>query len=101
MNNKSNINYIKLLLKTKWKKRSKIEIKTTTTVQKTSLKNCQFQTSETLLFMGVQKLYGSETSQFLPCLLQVLDKLWQLFIFSNHLANIGHFTVDLLKRSDT
>ena len=64
-------------------KRSKTEIKTTATVIKLSLKNNQFQTSGTLLFTVVHKLYEPEMSQFLPCLLQVLDKLRQLFTFSN------------------
>ena len=43
----------------------------------------QFQISHILLFTGAQKLYGSETSRFLPCMLQCLDNLRQLFIFSN------------------
>ena len=56
----------------------------------------QFQTSEILIFMSVQKLHGPEISRFLPCMLQ----LW-LFIFSNCIREINHFTLDLLKRSDT
>ena len=51
--------------------------------------------------MGVQKLYGPEISWFLPCVLQFLDNLWQLFIFSNYLSEIDHFKLGLLKRSDT
>ena len=78
LNNKNNINYIKLFLNTNWKKRLQIEIKTTTTVIKLSLKNYQFQTSGILLFTGVQKLYGPKIPQFLPCLLQILEKLRQL-----------------------
>ena len=54
-----------------------------------------------LLFTGVQKSYGPEISRFLPCMQQVLDNLRQLFIFSDYTAEIGQFTLDLLKRSDT
>ena len=54
-----------------------------------------------LLFTGVQKSYGPEISRFLPCMLQVLENLRQLFIFSNYIAEIDQFTLDLLKRSDT
>ena len=61
----------------------------------------QFQTSEILLFTVFQKLYGPEISRFLPCMLQVLDSLRQLFIFSNYIGETDHFTLDLLKRSDT
>ena len=59
----------------------------------------QFQTSAILLFTDVQKLYGPEFSQALPCILQYLDNL--LRIFSNYLGEIDHFKLDLLKRSDT
>ena len=34
-------------------------------------------------------------------MLQFLDNLWRLFIFSNYKRKIGHFTLDLVKRSDT
>ena len=61
----------------------------------------QFQTSRILLFTGVQKLYRPIISQFLPCMLQVLDNLRQLFMFSNYIGEIDHFTLDLLKRPDT
>ena len=60
-----------------------------------------FQKSGILLFTGIQKLYGPEISRFLPCMLQFLDNLRRLFIFSNYIGKIGHFTLDLLKRSDT
>ena len=50
---------------------------------------------------GSQKLYGPEISQFLPCILQVLDNLRQLFIFSNCIGEMEHFTLDLLKRFGT
>ena len=49
----------------------------------------------------VQKLLGPEISQFLPCMLQFLDNLWRLIIFSNYIGEINHFTLDLLKRSNT
>ena len=61
----------------------------------------QFQTSRILLFTDVQKLCGPEILQFLPSMLQFLDNLWWLFIFSNYIGEIDHFTVDLLKISDT
>ena len=43
-----------------------------------------FQTSGILLFTDVWtwKLYEPEVSQFLPFMLQCLDNLWRLFIFS-------------------
>ena len=47
------------------------------------------------------KLYRPEISQFLPCLIKILDKLRQLFILSNYIGEIDHFTLGLLKRSDT
>ena len=34
-------------------------------------------------------------------MLQFLDSLWRFFIFSNYKGKIGHFTLDLVKRSDT
>ena len=61
----------------------------------------QFQTSEILFFLGVQKLYRPKISQFLPCMLQFLDNSWGLFIFSNCVRGIDHFTLDLLKISYT
>ena len=60
-----------------------------------------FQTSGILLLTGVQKLCGPEISRFLPCVLQFLDNLWWLFIFSNYTWEIDHFTLDLLRRFDT
>ena len=51
----------------------------------------QFQTPVILLFTGVQNLHGLEISQFSPCLLQVLDNLRKLFIFSNYIGEIDHF----------
>ena len=60
-----------------------------------------FQTSGILLLTGVQKLCGPEISRFLPCILQFLDHLWWLFIFSNYTWEIDHFTLDLLRRFDT
>ena len=55
----------------------------------------QFQTSGILLFKGVQKLYGPEISRFLPCIQQFLDNLRQIFIFSNYIRKMHHFTLDL------
>ena len=61
----------------------------------------QFQKSEILPFMGVQKLYGVEISRFLPCMLQFSDNLQRLFIFSNYIRKIDHLRLDLLRRSNT
>ena len=61
-----------------------------------------FETSGILLLTGVQKLYGSDISSFLPCMLQFLDNLRRLFIFFfNYIGEIDHFTLNLLKRFDT
>ena len=61
----------------------------------------QFQTSGILLFMGIQNLYGPEMSHFLPYILQFLENLRRLFIFSYYVGKIDHFTLDPLKRFDT
>ena len=61
----------------------------------------QFQTSEVLYFTGAQKLYGPEISRFSPCMLQFLDNIQQLLIFSNNAVEIDHFSLDFLKMSDT
>ena len=57
----------------------------------------QFQTSSILLFMGVQKLYEPEISQFLPCMLQVLENICQHFIFSNYIGEINHLTSEKVR----
>ena len=49
--------------------------------------------------MGVQKLHGPEISRFSPYMLQFLDNLRWLFILSNYIREIDHFTHDLPKRS--
>ena len=52
---------------------------------------------------GVQKLYGIDISRFLPCILQILDNLRRLFIFSNYSIQIGpskkfrYLTLDIMK----
>ena len=61
----------------------------------------RFQTSGILLFRIVQKLNGPEISKFLPRMLQVLDNLRQLFIFSNYIGEIDQYTLDLLERFGT
>ena len=61
----------------------------------------QFQMSGILFFTSVQILYGPKISRFLPCMLQYLDNLRWLFIFSNYIGEIDHFMLDLRKRSDT
>ena len=58
-------------------------------------------TSSILLFMCVQKLYGSEVSQFLPFLLSFLGNLRRFSSFSNYIGEIDHFILNTLKRSDT
>ena len=58
----------------------------------------QFQTLEILYFMGVQKLCGAEISRFLLCILQFLDKLWRVFIFSNYIRETNYCTLNLLKK---
>ena len=60
----------------------------------------QFQTSEILLFTGVQKLYRPEISRFSPCMLQFLDNIQQLLTFSIYRAEIDYFSLDFLKRSE-
>ena len=65
------------------------------------VQKCQFQTSGMLLFTDVQKVYGPEILQFLPRMPEFLDNLWRVFTFSNYIEEIDHFTLDLLKRSDT
>ena len=54
-----------------------------------------------IAFTGIEKLNGPEISRFLPCMLQFLDNVRRLSIFSNYIGKIDHFTLDLLKRSDT
>ena len=61
----------------------------------------QFQTSETLLSVGAQNLYGPEISQISPCTRQFLDNIQRLLIFSNNTGEIDHFSLDFLKRSNT
>ena len=55
----------------------------------------QFETSGISLFTDVQKLYGPEILRFLPCMIQFLNNLWWLFIFSNYIGEIDQFTLDL------
>ena len=49
-----------------------------------------------IAFYSVQKLYGPETLQFLPRILQFLGNLQRFFIFSNYTEEIDCFTLDLL-----
>ena len=74
---------------------------TTSISEPNKVQQFQFQTSGMLLFTGIQKLYGTETSRFLPCMLHFLDNLRQPFIFSNYIGEVDHFTLDLQKRSNT
>ena len=46
----------------------------------------QFLFHLSLLFTDVQKLYGPEISRFLPWMIQFLDNLWRLFIFSKYIG---------------
>ena len=43
---------------------------------------------------------GPKISQLLPCMLQFLDNLCRIFIFSTYIGEIDHFMLDLLKSSD-
>ena len=52
--------------------------------ERNSFQKFQFQTSEILLLTGAQKLYEPEISRFSPCMLQVLDNIRRLLIFSNY-----------------
>ena len=61
----------------------------------------QFQTSEGLLFTGAQKLYGPYISRFSPFMLQFLDNIQWLLIFSKCTGEIDHFSLQFLKLSDT
>ena len=66
------------------------------------IQHFQFQTSAILLFLDVQKFYyWPEISQFLPFMLQFLDNLLRLFIFSNKISETDYFSRDLLNRSNT
>ena len=49
-------------------------------------------------YMSIQKWSGLEISQ---CYLQFLDHSRRLFIFSDYIRRIDHFTLDILKSSDT
>ena len=66
------------------------------------VQQCQFQT-EILFLMGVQKLYGPRNftifTVYATIFGQFMAALWQFF--SNYIKEIDHFTLDLLKRSDT
>ena len=57
------------------------------------------QGSGILLFAGVQKLHGPNISPFLPFILQFFGNLRWLFL--NHIGQIDHVTLDLMKRFDT
>ena len=50
-------------------------IPSTSISQPNKVQQFQFQTSEILLFTGIQKSYGPEIPGFLPCMLQFLDNL--------------------------
>ena len=54
-----------------------------------------------IAFNKCSEIMRPEISQFLPFMLQFLDNLWRLFIFSNYIWEIDHFTLDLLRRFDT
>ena len=55
----------------------------------------QFQTSE--VSNQSFKLHGPEISRFSPCMLQFLDNIQQLLIFSNYTRETDHFSLDFLK----
>ena len=61
----------------------------------------QSETSEVLLFTDAEKLYEPKISQFSPCMLQFLDNIQRLFIFSNYTGEKDHFSLDFLEIFDT
>ena len=54
----------------------------------------------TTYLIGVQKLYGPEIAQFLPCMVLFLDNLRRLSIFSNYLREIDHFKLNMNEGSN-
>lgn len=56
-----------------------------------------FSNIRNIAFSGCSETYGPKISKFLPCLLQFLDTLWGVFIFSNYVWEINHLMLDLLK----
>ena len=71
----------------------------TSTSEPKQVQQFQFQPSEILFFMGVQKFHGFH---------RVCYNSWTIYgsfhfhlIFSNYIREIDHSTLDLLKRSDT
>ena len=54
-----------------------------------------------IAFYGYSEIIRNRISRFLLCMLEVLNNLRWLFIFSNYIGEIDHFTLDLLERSDT
>ena len=47
--------------------------------------------------MSAQKLYGPEIPRFSPCMVQFLDNIQRLLIFSNYTGEIDYFWLDFLK----
>ena len=54
-----------------------------------------------IAFYGYSEIIRTRNFTILPCMVQFLDNLCWLFIFSNCVRETDHFTLDLLKRSDT
>ena len=52
-------------------------------------------------FYGCSQIIRTKNFAILPSMLQYLNNLRHLFIFSNCIGEIDHFTLDLLKRSDS
>ena len=50
-----------------------------------------------IAFTGIYKLYGPEISPYLHFMLQILDNLRQLSIFSNYIGEIDPFTLTFRK----
>ena len=68
---------------------------------KTKLNKLSVSNIRDIAFCGCSEIIQTRNSTILPCLLQIIDKLRRLFIFSNYIGQIDHFTLELLKRSDT
>ena len=54
-----------------------------------------------IAFYGCLEIIRTRSFTIFTVYVQVLDNFRQLFIFSNYIGEIDHFTLDLLKRSDT
>ena len=54
-----------------------------------------------IAFYGCLEIIRTRSFTIFTVYVQVLDNFRQLFIFSNYIGEIDHFTLDILKGSDT